>query len=70
MIVAMSDSTGAEVNKYDDDPYGKMINQTEQSGLNNPWKFAAGYSEHNSFRELFMKKERDEEKRSMRDEPV
>jgi len=39
----MTDSTGNEVNRYDDDPYGQAINQQEQSGLNNPWKFAAGY---------------------------
>jgi RHS repeat-associated protein len=42
-IVAMTNSTGAEVNKYDYDPYGNMISQTEQSGLNNPWKFAGGF---------------------------
>jgi uncharacterized protein RhaS with RHS repeats len=41
-IVAMTNSTGAEVNKYDYDPYGNLISQTEQSGLDNPWKFASG----------------------------
>ena len=66
----MTDSTSNEVNRYDYDPYGQVINQQEQSGLNNLWKFVAGYSEHNSFRELFTKKKRDEEKRSIRDEPV
>ena len=39
----MTDSSGNEVSRYDDDPYGRVINQQEQSGLNNPWKFAGGY---------------------------
>jgi RHS repeat-associated protein len=39
----MDSSTGTKDNSYDDDPYGTTINQQEQSGLNNPWKFAAGY---------------------------
>ncbi len=42
-IVAMTDGTGKEVNAYDYDPYGNMVNATEQSGLNNPWKFAGGF---------------------------
>jgi uncharacterized protein RhaS with RHS repeats len=42
-IAAMTDGSGNEVNSYDYDPYGNIINQQEQSGLNNPWKFAAGY---------------------------
>ena len=42
-IVGMTDSSGSEVNRYDYDPYGNMLNQQEQSGLNNPWKFAGGY---------------------------
>jgi len=42
-IVAMTDGTGKEVNAYDYDPYGNMINSIEQSGLNNPWKFAGGF---------------------------
>ena len=42
-IVGMTDSSGNEVNRYDYDPYGQVINQQEQSGLNNPWKFAGGY---------------------------
>jgi len=39
----MTDSSGNEVNRYDYNPYGQVINQQEQSGLNNPWKFAGGY---------------------------
>jgi hypothetical protein len=39
----MTDSTGSDVNRYVYDPYGTIIIQQEQSGLNNPWKFAAGY---------------------------
>jgi len=39
----MTNSSGNEVNSYDSDLYGQNINQVEQSGLNNPWKFAAGY---------------------------
>jgi RHS repeat-associated protein len=39
----MTDSTGSKVNRYVYDPYGTIISQQEQSGLNNPWKFAAGY---------------------------
>jgi hypothetical protein len=42
-IVAMTDGSGNEVNSYDYDPYGQNINQVEQTGLNNPWKFAGGY---------------------------
>jgi len=42
-IVGMTDSSGNEVNRYDYNPYGQMLNQQEQSGLNNPWKFAGGY---------------------------
>jgi RHS repeat-associated protein len=42
-IVGMTDSAGNDVNRYDYDPYGNIISQQEQSGLNNPWKFAAGY---------------------------
>jgi len=42
-IVGMTDSSGKEVNGYVYDPYGQVINQQEQSGLNNPWKFAGGY---------------------------
>ncbi len=42
-IVAMTDGTGKEVNAYDYDPYGNMVNSVEQSGLNNPWKFAGGF---------------------------
>ena len=39
----MTDSAGSDVNRYVYDPYGNIISQQEQSGLNNPWKFAAGY---------------------------
>ncbi len=39
----MTDSTGTDVTRYVYDPYGQIRNQQEQSGLNNPWKFAAGY---------------------------
>jgi RHS repeat-associated protein len=42
-IVAMTDGSGNEVNSYDYDPFGQIINQVEQTGLNNPWKFAGGY---------------------------
>ncbi len=42
-IVGMTDSSGNEVSRYDYNPYGQVINQQEQSGLNNPWKFAGGY---------------------------
>ncbi len=42
-IVAMTDGTGKEVNSYDYDPYGNMVNSVEQNGLNNPWKFAGGF---------------------------
>lgn len=44
----MESSTGNEVNRYDDDPSGQVINQQEQSGLNNPWKFAGGYLDSNA----------------------
>ena len=44
----MTDSSGKEVNRYDDDPYGQVINQQEQSGLNNPWKFAGGYLDNST----------------------
>jgi RHS repeat-associated protein len=42
-IVAMTDGSGHEVNSYDYDSYGNMVNSVEQSGLNNPWKFAGGF---------------------------
>jgi RHS repeat-associated protein len=42
-IVGMTDSSGKEVNGYVYDPFGKIDAQKEQSGLNNPWKFAGGY---------------------------
>jgi RHS repeat-associated protein len=42
-IVAMTDGTDKEVNAYAYDPYGNMVNSVEQSGLNNPWKFASGF---------------------------
>jgi RHS repeat-associated protein len=42
-IVGMTDSAGSDVNRYVYDPYSNIISQQEQSGLNNPWKFAAGY---------------------------
>jgi RHS repeat-associated protein len=47
-IVGLSNSSGTEVNSYDYDPYGQVFNQTEQSGLNNPWKFAGGYLDSNA----------------------
>ena len=40
-IVGLTDSTGSEVNAYDYDPYGNMLNQKE--GVSNPWKYAGGY---------------------------
>ncbi|GCE13356.1 RHS repeat-associated core domain-containing protein [Tengunoibacter tsumagoiensis] len=42
-VVGMTNSTGQEVNAYTYDPYGNIISQQEQSGLNNPWKYAGGY---------------------------
>jgi RHS repeat-associated protein len=42
-IVGLTDSSGHDVNRYDYDPYGNMLNQQEQSGVNNPWKYAGGY---------------------------
>ncbi len=42
-IVVMTDGSGKEVNSYDYDPYGNMVNSVGQSGLNNPWKFAGGF---------------------------
>ncbi len=47
-IVGMTASSGNEVNRYDDDPYGQVINPQEQSGLNNPWKFAGGYLDNST----------------------
>jgi hypothetical protein len=32
-----------KVNAYNYDPYGNIVNSTEQSGLNNPWKFSGGF---------------------------
>ncbi|GCE13355.1 RHS repeat domain-containing protein [Tengunoibacter tsumagoiensis] len=42
-VVGMTNSTGQEVNAYKYDPYGTIVSQQEQSGLNNPWKYAGGY---------------------------
>ena len=42
-IVGMTDSAGKEVNGYDYDPSGNLLNSKEQSGINNPWKYAGGY---------------------------
>jgi len=42
-IVGITDSIGKEVNGYVYDPFGQIVAQKEQSGLNNPWKFAGGY---------------------------
>ena len=39
-IVAMTDSTEAKVNTY---AYDTVVASNEQSGLNNPWKFAGGF---------------------------
>ncbi len=39
----MTDSAGKEVNGYDYNPYGNLLNSKEQSGINNPWKYAGGY---------------------------
>jgi RHS repeat-associated protein len=44
----MTDSSSTEVNSYDYDPSGQVSNLTEQSGLNNPFKFAGGYLDSNS----------------------
>ncbi|WP_126579431.1 RHS repeat-associated core domain-containing protein [Tengunoibacter tsumagoiensis] len=42
-VVGMTNSAGQEVNAYKYDPYGNIVSQQEQSGLNNPWKYAGGY---------------------------
>ena len=39
----MTDSSGKEVNGYDYDPYGNLLNSKEQSGITNPWKYAGSY---------------------------
>jgi RHS repeat-associated protein len=47
-IVGLTNSSSTEVNSYDYDPYGQVSNLTEQSGLNNPFKFAGGYLDSNA----------------------
>ena len=47
-IVGMTDSHGSEVNSYDYDPYGNLLNSHVQSGINNPWMYADGYFDSNS----------------------
>ena len=42
-VIGMTDSTGAEVNRYGYDPYGVTLNKQEQSGINNHWRYAGGY---------------------------
>lgn len=42
-VVGMTNSSGQEVNAYQYDPYGNIVSQQEQSGLNDPWKYAGGY---------------------------
>ncbi|GCE12153.1 RHS repeat-associated core domain-containing protein [Tengunoibacter tsumagoiensis] len=42
-VVGMTNSAGQEVNADPYDPYDNIVSQQEQSGLNNPWKYAGGY---------------------------
>ncbi|HLH60716.1 MAG TPA: RHS repeat-associated core domain-containing protein [Ktedonobacteraceae bacterium] len=41
----MTTSSGTLVNFYDYDPYGQILAQQEQQGLNNPWKYVSGFSD-------------------------
>lgn len=47
-VVGMTDSSGNEVNSYDYDPYGNITSSHEQSGINNPWKYASGYFDNST----------------------
>lgn len=40
-IVGLTNSSDSEVNAYDYDPYGNILNET--TGVANPWQFAGGY---------------------------
>jgi RHS repeat-associated protein len=44
-VIGMTNSSGSLVNFYDYDPYGQILGQMEQNGLNNPWKYVSGFSE-------------------------
>ena len=39
----MTDSSGNAVNSYGYDPLGNINGSQEQTGINNPWKFAGGF---------------------------
>jgi len=43
-VVALTDSTGAAVNRYVYDPYGSPLAGTTE-GVANPWQFAGGYKD-------------------------
>jgi RHS repeat-associated protein len=42
-IVGMTDSSGNDVNGYGYDPLGNISGSQEQTGINNPWKYAGGF---------------------------
>ena len=42
-IVGLTNSSSSEVNAYDYDPYGNLLNET--TGVANPWHYAGGYFE-------------------------
>ncbi len=44
-VIGMTNSSGTLVNFYDYDPYGQILGQMEQNGLNNPWKYVGGFNE-------------------------
>jgi RHS repeat-associated protein len=44
-IVGMTDSTGALVATYGYDPFGNVGGGSVQSGVNNPWGYAGGYTD-------------------------
>jgi RHS repeat-associated protein len=41
--VEMTDSSGNAVNSYGYDPLGNINGSQEQTGINNPWKYAGGF---------------------------
>ena len=42
-VVEMTDSSGNAVNSYGYDPLGNINGRQEQTGINNPWRFAGGF---------------------------
>jgi RHS repeat-associated protein len=42
-VVALTDATGAVVNRYQYDPYGNPISSGTSGNVVNPWQFAGGY---------------------------